>query len=120
MTSEAATVDAYLAKVPIERHEALHRIRTLCREHLKGFTEDMRYGMPSYSRNNVVEVAFASQKQNIALYVLRTIVLDHYRHLFAKSAIGKGCIRYRNQNKIDFDIVAEMLDKTVVDTGKVC
>jgi hypothetical protein len=34
--------------------------------------------------------------------------------------IGKGCLRFRNPNEIDFDMVTEMLDKTVSDTGPVC
>ena len=70
--------------------------------------------------NTIGEVAFASQKQNIALYVLRTNVLEPYRHRFTKSQIGKGCIRYRNPNRVDFDMIAKMLDKTVSDTGPVC
>ena len=120
MTSKAETVEEYLGEVPVERRDALNQLRSLCCECLTGFTEDMRYGMPSYSRENVVEIAFASQKQNIAFYVLRTNVLDQYRNLFTKSAIGKGCIRYRNPNKIDFSIIVEMLDKTMTDTGSVC
>ena len=120
MTSSVETVAEYLAEVPADRREALGRIRSLCRDRLADFVEDMRFGMPSYSRGEVVEVAFASQKQNIALYVLRTNVLNQSRHRFAKSAIGKGCIRYRNPNKIDFDMIAKMLDKTVTDTGDVC
>jgi uncharacterized protein YdhG (YjbR/CyaY superfamily) len=120
MTSKAATVDEYLTEIPAERREALLRIRGLCVKRLAGYVEDMRYGMPCYSRENVVEVAFASQKQNIALYILRTNVLNEYRPQFTKSAIGKGCIRYRNPNKIDFDMIGEMLDKTVTDTGAVC
>jgi uncharacterized protein YdhG (YjbR/CyaY superfamily) len=120
VTSNAATVDEYLAELPEDRQEALIRIRALCRDRLKGFTEDMRYGMPSYSRNEVVEVAFASQKQAISLYVLRTGVLDQYRGRFARSAIGKGCIRYKDPGQIDFEMVAEMLEKTVADAGAVC
>ena len=120
MTSSANTVDQYLEEVPGERRQALTRFRALCRERLVGFTEDMRYGMPSYSRDDTVEVAFASQKQNIALYVLRTNVLDRHRDAFSKSAVGKGCVRYRNPDKIDFARVGQMLDETVTDTGEVC
>jgi uncharacterized protein YdhG (YjbR/CyaY superfamily) len=80
----------------------------------------MEYGMPSYSRNGIVEVAFASQKNNIALYVLKQDVLDDYRDHFPKSAIGKGCIRYHNPDKIKFDMVEEMLVKTRESTGEVC
>ena len=120
MQSDAATVSEYLKEVPEERISALAQIRKLCQDHLTEFEESMQYGMPSYSRDGTVEVAFASQKNNIALYILRTDVLDQYRDQFTASAIGKGCIRYRNPNKINFDMVAEMLEKTNESTGEVC
>lgn len=120
MKSKAETVDAYLEEIPDERSKAIEKLRALCIEHLPGFKEDMHYGMPSYSRDGIVEVAFASQKNNISLYILRTGVLDAYRGAFTKSQIGKGCIRYANPANIDFTMVAEMLKKTVTDTGEVC
>ena len=120
MQSDAANVSEYLKEVPEDRLSALTQIRLLCREHLPEFEESMQYGMPSYSREGTVEVAFASQKSNISLYILRTDVLNQYRDQFPKSAIGKGCIRYRNPNKIDFTMVQEMLVKTNDSTGEVC
>jgi uncharacterized protein YdhG (YjbR/CyaY superfamily) len=120
MQSKAATVDQYLAEAPEERRDALERIRRLCRKHLTGFTESMTYGMPCYSRAGVVEVAFASQKNNIALYLLRKDVLDVYRGEFPASAIGKGCIRYRNPERIDFDRIGKMLKDTKKAKGPVC
>ena len=103
MQSNATTVPEYLKEVPEDRTSALVQIRKLCQEHLSEFEESMRYGMPSYSRAGTVEVAFASQKNNISLYILRTDVLDKYRDQFTASAIGKGCIRYRNPDNINFD-----------------
>ena len=120
MQSDAKTVSEYLDEVPEERIIAVTQIRKLCQEHLTDFEESMRYGMPSYSRDGTVEVAFASQKNNISLYILRTDVLNQYRDQFPTSAIGKGCIRYRNPSKIDFDMVKEMLVKTNESTGEVC
>lgn len=120
MQSDAPTVDKYLTEVPEDRLSALEEIRRLCREELTGFEENMEYGMPSYSRDGTVEVAFASQKNNIALYILRKDVMDGYRDRFAKSAIGKGCIRYRNPNKIDFGIVQKLLEGTRESSGEVC
>jgi uncharacterized protein YdhG (YjbR/CyaY superfamily) len=96
------------------------KIRKFCLKHLNGFEESMEFGMPSYSRNGVVEVAFASQKNNIALYILRTDVLNARRELFAKSNIGKGCIRYPNPAKIDYSIVEVMLEETANSEGPVC
>ena len=95
MQSDASTVTEYLDEVPEERLTALTKIRELCQQHLAEFEESMQYGMPSYSRAGTVEVAFASQKNNISLYILRTDVLNPYRDQFPASSIGKGCIRYR-------------------------
>ena len=120
MQSEAATVAEYLKAVPKERLAALTQIRKLCQQHLTEFEESMQYGMPSYSRNGTVEVAFASQKNNISLYILRTDVLNPYRNHFPASALGKGCVRYRNPQRIDFNLVEEMLIKTNASTGEVC
>ena len=120
MQSTAATVDAYLAEVPADRYAALTQLRTFCRQHLVDFTESMTYGMPCYSRHGVVEVAFASQKNNIALYILRKDVLDAHRAAFAKSAIGKGCIRYSNPAKIDFAVVERLLVETRATQGPIC
>ena len=75
MQSKAATVDAYIAEAPPERCDALALLRRLCREELPGFEETMLYGMPSYMRGGEVEVAFASQKAYVSLYILRQAAL---------------------------------------------
>ena len=43
-----------------------------------------------------------------------------YRDAFPKSNIGKGCIRYANPDKIDFDLVKTMLIETRKSKGQVC
>jgi uncharacterized protein YdhG (YjbR/CyaY superfamily) len=110
MQSDAPDVGRYLEEVPADRLEALRRMRSLCLESHPGYEESMQYRMPSYSKNGTVEVAFASQKQNIALYVLKEGVVNQYRDRFAKSAMGKGCIRFRNAERIDFGLVRQLLD----------
>jgi len=122
MQSSAKTVPAYLKEVPAERKAALTKLRALCREHLKGFKESMQYGMPSYHRNGIAEVGFASQKHFIALYILRTDVMRSHRYLLNIPGVtlGKGCIRYSKPEKIDFDVVEKMLRATVESTGEVC
>lgn len=120
MQSNAPTVDTYLEEVPRERLAALTEIRRLCREHLIGFEEHMQYGGPCYSRNGVIEVGFASQKHNIALYILRKDVLDAHRDAFPASALSKGCIRFRNPNKINFAVIEALLRETVTSTGEIC
>jgi uncharacterized protein YdhG (YjbR/CyaY superfamily) len=88
---------------------------------LVGFDESMRYGMPGYSRNGTLEVGFVSQRQFIALYILRTDVMNAHRYLLNLPTVtlGKGCIRYAKPEKIDFKVVERLLKATVESTGEV-
>jgi uncharacterized protein YdhG (YjbR/CyaY superfamily) len=118
--STAADVDAYLAEVPDERRPVLTAIRQLCRDTLPGYVEGMAYGMPSYARNGVVEVAFASQKHYISVYGLKSDVLEAHRAEFSGANIGKGCIRYRKPAHVDLATVGRLLRATAASDGKVC
>jgi uncharacterized protein YdhG (YjbR/CyaY superfamily) len=122
MQSQAKNVSEYLKEVPEERQAVLFKLRKLCRANLKGFNESMEYSMPSYSRDSAVEVAFASQKNFIALYILRTDVMNVHKDLLKVKGItvGKGCIRYSKPEKIDFKVVEQMLKATHESTGMVC
>jgi len=122
MQSKAESVDAYLVEVPAERKETLTKLRELCRTTLNGFDESMEYGMPSYSRNGEVEVAFASQKNYISLYILKQEVMEAHKKQVAGKGIsfGKGCIRYSKPEKIEFKIVEEMLVATEKSDAPIC
>ena len=122
MQSSAKTVTAYLEEVPAERKAALAKLRDMCRAELTDFEEAMEYGGPTYSRNGEVEVGFASQKNFIGLYILRTDVMKtHKDRLKGKGvSIGKGAIRYSKPERIDFKVVVSMLRATRESTGKVC
>ena len=122
MQSTARNVTDYLDEVPTERKAALTKLRDLCRTSLKGFEESMKYGGPCYSRNGEVEVGFASQKNFIGLYILRTDVMNAHRDLLKVKGVslGKGCIRYSKPEKIDFNVVEKMLKATQESTGVVC
>jgi uncharacterized protein YdhG (YjbR/CyaY superfamily) len=107
--SKAPDVKTYVAQVPADRRGAMERLRKLCRQNLTGYQECMEYGMPAYKRNGAVEVAFASQKQYIALYVLNKDVLGEYRDSLSASSIGKGCIRFKKPDQIDFEVLKKLL-----------
>jgi uncharacterized protein YdhG (YjbR/CyaY superfamily) len=119
MRSEASNVAAYLVGVTVERREALTRLRALCVEVLQGYDECMEYGMPCYKRAGAPEVAFASQKQYIALYVLKSDVVERHRAELGGS-VGKGCIRFRNAAAMDFGLIRQMLQETVASNSIPC
>jgi uncharacterized protein YdhG (YjbR/CyaY superfamily) len=110
--SKAATVDAYLAEASPDRAPALRRMRDTARAVLDGYAEKMMWGMPAYDRDGKVEVAFANQKQYIALYIMKTGV--HAKNAKALSGLdcGKGCIRFRKPEMIDWVLVNALLVDT--------
>jgi hypothetical protein len=67
-----------------------------------------------------VEVAFASQAQYISLYVLKKGVVDRHRKALAGCQIGKGCIRFRNADQIDFSALVRLLRDTAKSRSKPC
>ena len=120
MHSGAIDVDSYLAQVPEERRAVLTGIRDACRRLLAGFAESMSYGMPSYSRDGTAEIAWASQKRYICLYVMRADVLDAHRGQLSGLDAGKGCIRYRSPAVVDFTVVHSILAAVAASRGPVC
>ena len=120
MTSKARDVPTYIDEVPAERRPAMERLRNLCVEHLKGYQEGMDYGMPVYKRHGAMEISFASQKQYIALYVMKKDVLDEFRPALSAASIGKGCIRFTRPEKIDFEVIEQLLRRTAQSKSAPC
>jgi uncharacterized protein YdhG (YjbR/CyaY superfamily) len=118
--SRAATVAEYLAEQPDDRREALTRLRELCLAELPGFTEVMAYGMPTYQRNGVGEIAFAAQKRHISFYLQRTDVRAAHAQELAGHDMGKGCLRFRSPAAIDHELVRTLLRSTAAAPGAVC
>lgn len=118
--SGAADVDEYLAEVPVERRDVLTSLRQLCRAELKGFDEVMAYGMPAYERNGAAEIAFASQKQYISFYLMRSDVREAFEERLAGQDMGQGCLRFRRPANIDFDLVRDLLKATAAAPGTIC
>jgi len=117
---KAANVEAYIAELPPESRAVIEKLRSLCRQHLEGYQECMEYGMPVYKRNGVMEVSFARQKQYIALYVLKKEVLDDFRSALPGSRIGKGCIRFAKPDRIDFEVLVQLLRRTAESKSAPC
>ncbi|MCU1238007.1 MAG: hypothetical protein JWP63_5974 [Candidatus Solibacter sp.] len=120
MKPAPADVVAYIAQAPPDRQPVLNQIRTLCREILTGYEECIAYGMPGYRRNGPVELAFASQKQYIALYVMKKDVVDRHRDALPAADMGKGCIRFRRPAQIDFNLVRSLIQGTVESRSTPC
>lgn len=114
------SVDDYIQHAPEARRQVLRALRRVLLENLEGYTETMRYNMPSYERDGEVEIAFASNKQHIAFYVLKQPVLDRYRDGFPKSRIGKGCVRFSSPKQLDLALIEKMVRDSVASDAPIC
>jgi uncharacterized protein YdhG (YjbR/CyaY superfamily) len=118
--SSAADVETWLAEADPGRASYLRRIRERALANLPGFTEAMRYGMPTYSAGDgEAAFAFNAQKQYISLYVPPEV---HARNAEALSGLdaGKSCIRFRKPDAIDFDLLDKLLQDTAATRSGVC
>jgi uncharacterized protein YdhG (YjbR/CyaY superfamily) len=120
MKSDAPSVARYLAEQPADWSPTLKRLRTACRRELRDYTEQMAYGMPAYLRDGAVEVAFARQARHLSLYIAKQGVLDAHRAALAGLSVGKGCIRYRRPDQIDWDVVTDLLADTRASSEAPC
>ena len=120
MISEATNVNDYLKEAPESRKPALTKLRNLCKEILTGYEEAMAYGGPTYSKEKGIEIGFATQKNYIVFYcMIHHVMLDN-QDLLKGLNHGKGCIRFPNPGKIDFELIKKLLTDTVNSGSKPC
>jgi uncharacterized protein YdhG (YjbR/CyaY superfamily) len=120
MKSSAADVEGYVADIDLGWRAVVQQLRAMCREHLTGYQETMAYGMPTYTLNGQSEVAFARQVKYLSLYIMKEEVLDAHRPDLRGLSLGKGCIRYRRPDQIDWAIVRTLLSETKTSAAPAC
>ena len=106
--SKAASVDDFMVEVSPDRRPALDRLRSLCRETFGAERELMAFGMPAYGDPKTPWIAFNSQKQHIALYAGQGAI-ERFGDRLGGASCGKGCIRWRRPDRMDFDVIADIL-----------
>jgi uncharacterized protein YdhG (YjbR/CyaY superfamily) len=112
MQSSAKTVAGYLKELPDESGKALTKLRTLIRKIAPDAAESMEHGLPCYELNGMI-CAFASQKQNLALYVCNTALVAQFKPRLGKVSCGKSCIRFKSLDDLRMDAVADLLRASV-------
>jgi uncharacterized protein YdhG (YjbR/CyaY superfamily) len=115
--SKAPTVDAYIAEAAFDRAEALARIREFARRTLTGFDETMAHGMPTFSRDGQPQFAFASQKAHLSLYFMNAEAVAACADALVGHDMGKGCLRFRKADAVDYAVVEQLLAATRDSSG---
>lgn len=135
MTSKAKTPEEYIQQLPLDRQEAILKIKAAINSTLpKGFSEGMGYGMIAYvvPQNIYPEgyhcnpklplpfINLASQKNFIALYhsgiyadenLYNWFVSEYPKHCKRKLDMGKSCIRFKYLDDIPYQLIGELCSK---------
>lgn len=138
MQSQATTPEQYLEELPEDRKAAIAKLRSIIKKKLpKGFKETMSYGMLGYvvpltlypagyhcdPKLPLPFMCLASQKNFIALYhmgvyadpiLFNWFTTAHEELGIGKLDMGKSCIRFKNMQKIPYDLLGELSSKITV------
>lgn len=87
-------VDAYIAACPEAVRSDLEALRAAIRAAAPAAVETIRYGMPYYELNGML-CAFAAQKRALSFYLLDQAVFARFAPALPRSALGKGCVRFK-------------------------
>lgn len=138
MTSNAKTVDEYIANLDEARKEAIQNLRETILKNLPvGYNEEMSYGAIGYvvphsiypsgyhcdTKLPLPFISIASQKNFIGFYhmgiyanpeLLDWFVNEFPKHSKSKLDMGKSCIRFKKVNDIPFELLGELVTKMSV------
>lgn len=135
MIIKAKDVADYISQLPIDKKEAIIRLRKTVLDNIpKGFEECLNYNTISYVIPHslypagyhcqpelpVPFVSIAAQKNFVAFYhmgiyampdLLKWFLQEFPKHSPEKLDMGKSCIRFKNPNKIPFVLMGELMQK---------
>lgn len=138
MQSKATSPDKYLDELPEDRKEVMRKLRKTVLDNLpEGYEECMNYGMLGYVVPHSIYpdgyhcdpklplpfLNLASQKNHVGFYhmgiysnkeLMDWFVGEYPKHVDTKLDMGKSCIRFKNMNKIPYELLGELVSKVSV------
>lgn len=138
------TIETYLNNIPEKQREAIKKLREVIKENLpEGFAEVIANGMINYvvpysiyppgyhcdPKQPLPFISLANQKNHIALYHMGIyafkgwhdwFVTEYPKHMTTKLDMGKSCIRFKNPEKIPYQLIAELVTKISVNDWVNC
>lgn len=134
VSSDAQTVDQYLAELPDDRRKALESVRKAILAKLpKGYDEVMNWGMityevpletypDTYNGKPLMYAALASQKNHMAVYMTSVYADPDLLEWFTKEFeatghkldMGKSCVRFNKIENFPPALIGKALSKYTV------
>ena len=135
VSSNATTVEQYLAELPDDRRVDVKAIRDMVLENLpEGYVETMRWGMityevpldiypETYNGQPLMFLSLAAQKRHLALYLTNVAFVPggeerfkaRYLETGKRLEMGRSCLRFKTADDLATDLVAETIRSTSLD-----
>lgn len=113
--SEAAAVDAYLARLSADQRDALEHLRAQIRSLVPDAEESISYGMPTVKVRGKALLLYAAWKQHLSLYGLSDeFVAAHAADLEGYGGT-KGSVHFTPEKPFPDALVAEMVKVRLAD-----
>lgn len=87
-------IDAYLATLPADQHEALQRLRAQIARLVPDAVETISYGMPTFKLNGRFLVSFAGWKAHCSIYPLTDTFLEAHADALKAYRRTKGSLHF--------------------------
>ena len=124
-STDAKTVEEYLANVPEERQEIMNKIHGVITKAIPNLKPHIIYGMIGYGTYHYKSksgregdwsmVCLANQKNYISVYVCATedgkYIAESNKDRLGKVSVGKSCIRFKKLEDINLDVLIELCKK---------
>jgi uncharacterized protein YdhG (YjbR/CyaY superfamily) len=131
-------IEKYYSGLSEERRLIVQKLMKVISENLpEGFSQEMSYGFPSFvvslkdypsgyhckKETALPFISIGSQKNFIAVYhmgiysnpaLFEWFEKEYPKHCKTKLDMGKSCIRFKNINKIPFELIAQLAQQMTV------
>ena len=113
--TDAASVDAYLAKLPDDQRDALEWLRAQIRRLVPEAEESISYGMPTVKVGGKALLLYAAWKRHLSLYGLSdAFVAAHARELEGFAGT-KGSLHFTPDKPFPEPLVRAMVSSRLAD-----
>lgn len=128
----------YLTNIPLEKHATFKKLEQIIGENIPlGFEKGIAYKLPTWqvplsvypkgyhcAKNQALPfISLAAQKKHFAIYhmgIYANIDLllwfsEEYAKTNFKLNMGKSCIKFTHEDKIPYELIAQLCQKTTMD-----
>jgi uncharacterized protein YdhG (YjbR/CyaY superfamily) len=116
--SKASSVQAYVAKSPVESRKALKELRTLIKRAAPGATEKISYGIPTFDLDGHYLVYLAAWRKHISLYPVTGGVAREFKEEIKPYRTGKGTLQFPLAQRIPKGLIRRIVKFRVTEVSR--